>query len=83
MNIVKEQVAYINKFLDDTENKYNKLKNDTVKRLKRTVVSKEQDIKIFKQKVKGSEIQLKTSKNEINFLKSKIKRLEKILKVHS
>lgn len=69
--------------VDDAENKYNKLKNDTVKRLKRTVVSKEQDIKIFKQKVKGSEIQLKTSKNEINFLKSKIKRLEKILKVHS
>ena len=41
-----------------------------------------EDMHIFKQKVKGSEIQLKTKDKEIKFLKKKIKRLENILKVH-
>jgi hypothetical protein len=59
------------------------MKNDIVKRLKRTIISREEDIRIFKEKVKGSEIQLKSCHNEIKFLKNKIRRLEKILKVHS
>lgn len=45
-------------------------------------MSKEQDIKIYKQKVRGSEIQLQTKEKEIKFLQKKIIRLERILKVH-
>ena len=69
-------------FVEHAEAKLSKVKNDTVKKLRRTVVSKEQDLKIFKQKVRGNEISLQTKEKEIKFLKNKIKRLEKILKVH-
>jgi ribosomal protein S15P/S13E len=60
-----------------------KIKTEIVKKLKRTVVSKDQDIKIYKQKVRGSEIQLQTKEKQIKFLQKKINRLEKILKVHT
>lgn len=55
-------------FLDESERKLQKVKNDTVKRLRHTVVTKEQDIKIYKQKVKGSEIQIQSKTKEIKFL---------------
>jgi chromosome segregation ATPase len=67
---------------EDAERKLTRVKIDTVKKLKSEIGSKKQDIKIFKQKVKGSEIQLSTKDKEIKFLQSKIKRLERILKVH-
>jgi len=67
----------------ESEAAISKFKNDTAKKVRSAVVLKDEDIKVFKQKCKGSEIQLKTKDKEIKFLKNKIKRLEKILKVHT
>lgn len=63
--------------------KVTKIRSEAAKQVKNAVGHKEGDIKVFKDKVKGSEIQLQSKKREIKFLKKKIKRLEKILKVHS
>jgi len=68
---------------DESERKLYKVKNDTVKTLKRNIISKQQDINIFKQKVKGSEIMIHTKDKQIKFLTKKVKRLEQILKIHA
>lgn len=59
-----------------------KVRNKAEKDVRKAVSHREEDIKIFKQKVKSGEIELHTKNKEIKYLKNKIARLEKILKVH-
>lgn len=59
-----------------------KVRNEAEKKLKKAVSHKEEDLRVFKQKVKSSEIQIKSKNKEIKYLRNKIDRLEKILKVH-
>ncbi|CAI2387489.1 unnamed protein product [Moneuplotes crassus] len=59
-----------------------KVRNEAEKKLKKAVSHKEGDLRLFKQKVKSSEIQIKSKNKEIKYLKNKIERLERILKVH-
>jgi len=70
-------------FIVESELKIIKIRNEAAKQVKHAVGHKEEDIKVFKEKVKGSEIQISSKDKEIIFLKNKIKRLEKVLKVHT